>query len=90
LLNELADQSADPEVYYELGRFYFNAKEIDQAISAFKLALNIVPSHSNSLYGLGLAYATKGLNSEALKYYRKVLELNPGNAEVEKKIKELK
>lgn len=90
LLSELAGQVTDAEVYYELGRYYYNHGEIDKAIERFNLALSLQPNHSNSLYSLGIAYETKGDVKQALKYYQKVLELNPGNAEVEKKVKELK
>ncbi|MFH1583108.1 MAG: tetratricopeptide repeat protein [Candidatus Falkowbacteria bacterium] len=89
LLNELAVQVYDPEIFYELGRFYYNHGEIDKAIERFKLVLSISPKHSNSLYSLGIAYETKGDIEEALKYYEKVLELNQGNKEVENKIKDL-
>jgi tetratricopeptide (TPR) repeat protein len=89
LLNELAVQVYDPEIFYELGRFYYNHGEVDKALDRFKLVLSISPKHSNSLYSLGIAYEAKGDIKEALKYYEKVLELNPGNEEVSKKIKEL-
>lgn len=89
LLNELAEKVMDREVFYELGRFYYNNNEIDKAIERFKLALSLAPKHSNSLYSLGIAYEAKGDTKTALKYYRQVLELNQGNEEVEKKIKEL-
>lgn len=90
LLSDLAGRVASPEVYYELGRYYFNHGEIDKAIDRFNAVLALFPGHSNSLYSLAIAYEAKGKAGEALKYYEKVLELNPGNAEVEMKIKELK
>ena len=43
--------------------------------------------HANSLYSLGLAYEAQGDIKEALKYFAKVLELNPRNKEVMGKIK---
>lgn len=89
LLNELAVKVYDQEIFYELGRYYYNHGEIDKAIDRFKLVLSISPKHSNSLYSLGIAYDAKGDIKEALKYYNQVLELNQGNKEVEKKIKEL-
>ncbi|MDP2736692.1 MAG: tetratricopeptide repeat protein [bacterium] len=89
LLNELAVEVYDQEIFYELGRFYYNHGEIDKAIDRFKLVLSLSPRHSNSLYSLAVAYEAKGDTVEALKYYEKVLELNQGNQEVEKKIKDL-
>ncbi len=79
----------DPEAYYELGRYYFNNKKIDQAILGFNRALAVFPNHANSLFSLGIAYEAKGDKGQALKYYEKVLVLNPGSEEVIKKIKEL-
>lgn len=89
LLNELAAKVYNQEIFYELGRFYYNHGEIDKAIVKFKLALSLAPQHSNSLYSLAVAYEAKGDNKMALKYYNQVLELNQGNEEVIKKIKEL-
>ena len=89
LLNELAAKVVDQEIFYELGRYYYNHGEIDKAIDRFKLVLSLLPKHSNSLYSLAVAYEAKGDTKEALKYYEKVLELNQGNEDVEKKIKDL-
>lgn len=89
LLNELAAKVYDQEIIYELGRYYYNHGEIDKAIDRFKLVLSFSPKHSNSLYSLAIAYEAKGDIKEALKYYEKVLELNPGNEEIKNKIKEL-
>lgn len=89
LLNELAREVQTAEIYYELGRFYYNHGEVDKAIDRFKLALNLSPKYANSLYSLAVAYEAKGERAEALKYYQQVLELNPGNAEVKKKLEEL-
>lgn len=89
LLNELAREVQTAEVYYELGRFYYNHGEIDKAIDRFKLALSLAPAHSNSLYSLAVAYEAQGNNQEALKYLEKALELNSGDEEVMKKIKTL-
>lgn len=90
LLNDLATKVMDQEIFYELGRFYYNHGEIDKALNRFKLALSLSPKHSNSLYSLGIVYEAKGDIKQALKYYQQVLELNPGNSEIITKIKTLK
>lgn len=89
LLNELASEIYDEDIIYELGRFYYNHGETDKAIDRFNLVLSSFPKHLNSLYGLGIAHEAKGDIKEALKYYKKVLELNKDNQDVEKKIKDL-
>ncbi len=78
------------EARFQLGRLYFNANRIDEAIFQFRGALSLVPNHSNSLYALGLAYKKKGNKDKAIFYFKRVLELNPGNKEVEKEINNLK
>jgi tetratricopeptide (TPR) repeat protein len=77
------------EANFQLGRIYFNQEKIDQAISSLERATLLMPNHSNSLYFLGLCYEKKGEKEKALEYFKKVLELNPGNEVVLSKIKEL-
>lgn len=89
LLNELAAKVYDQEIFYELGRFYYNHGEINKAIDRFKLALSLAPKHANSLYSLGTAYEAKGDIKQALKYYSQVLELNQRNNDIKKKIEAL-
>ena len=78
------------EVRFQLGRLYFNANRLDEAIFQFNRALDLVPNHSNSLYALGLAYKKKGEKDKAISYFKRVLELNPGNKEVEEEINDLR
>lgn len=78
------------EILFQLGRLYYNNKQIDEAISQFDQVLILFPNHSNSLYSLGMAYQQKGQKEDALKMFERVLELNPGNADVLLKIEELK
>ncbi|MDD4900906.1 MAG: tetratricopeptide repeat protein [Patescibacteria group bacterium] len=89
LLNELKDEVKAADVYYELGRYYYNHGEFDRAIENFTLALAVSPKHSNSLYGLAVAYETRGDAKQALEYYRQALALNPENEEIKKKIEML-
>ena len=78
------------EVQFQLGRLYYNENKLDEAILRFQSALTIFPNHSNSLYSLGLALERKGEKTNALEVFEKVLELNPGNEDVIRKIEELK
>ncbi len=89
LLNQLAAVVIDPEIYYEQGRYYFNHGEIDRAIEKFKQALRISPDYANADYSLALAYQNKGDQAQALKFFKKVLELNPEDEEVVKRVEEL-
>ncbi len=75
---------------YQLGRLYYNAGKIDQAIAQFSAIVEIMPNHSNALYSLGLAYSKKGDKTLALRFFEKVLSLNPGNPDVKQKIIQLR
>lgn len=77
------------EAFFEMGRLYLDDNQIDKAIVQLEIAIQIFPEHSNSLYFLGLAYQEKGQISKALTYYNRVLELNPGDADVISKISSL-
>lgn len=90
LLTQLASESNEPEVYYELGRLHYNQGEVEIAIGEFKRAVELASNHSNSIYSLGLAYQLLGEKNKALFYFNKALELNPENAEVMERIKEVK
>lgn len=74
---------------YELGRIYYNQGEMDKAESHFVNAIKINQNYSNALYSLGLIYQSQNKKQEALILFKKVLELNPGNEEVGKKIQGL-
>ncbi len=89
ILDSLAQLVKDPEVLYEQGRLYYNQGEIEAAIIKFKAVLHLVPNHANALYSMGLAMEVLDKGEEALEYFKKVLELNPGNEEVIKKIEKL-
>ena len=92
LLSEIENtqgEMVDPEVYYDQGRIYFSRKNYDLAINKFSQVIKHIPNHSNALYSMGLALEELGEKEEALKYFKKVLELNPNNEEIEKQIQSL-
>lgn len=86
----LAPQNAD--ILFNLGRMYYNRnKEGDlvRARAAFELTVQANASHANALFSLGLLHERIGEPGKALEYYRRVLKLNPDNAEVKRKIQAL-
>ena len=89
ILTKLEAVGSGAEIFYELGRLYFNRGEMEKAVDKFRSALAVSPGHEGSLYGLAKAYEARGDNKEALKYYLQILEMNTGNVEAEKKVKEL-
>ena len=48
------------------------------------------PDHSNGLFSLGIAAERIGNKPKAIEFYTKVLQLNPENEDIKKKIQSLK
>lgn len=80
---------AATEIYFQLGRLYFNLNNIDQAIKMFEQAVIITPGYANARYALGLSYQAKGRIQDALVQYRLVSQLVPSNQDVKKLISQL-
>jgi cytochrome c-type biogenesis protein CcmH/NrfG len=68
----------------QIGLIYYQDKNYSQAQSAFKKALILQPNYANALYFLGLTHDWQGQKDKAIIAFEKVLELNPGNENVEK------
>lgn len=81
--------SVNAEIIFNLGRLYYNNNQIDQAINVLEAGRLVLTQDSNLLYVLGLAYQKKGNIAEAKKLIEKVLEMNPENEDVKKKLEEL-
>lgn len=83
----------NPLVVFQLGRLYYNRnKEGDNARAeqAFAVAIQMNPGYSNALFSLGLVYENRYNDiQKALLLYRRVLELNPDNSDIKKKIQSL-
>ncbi|MCK4520788.1 tetratricopeptide repeat protein [Candidatus Parcubacteria bacterium] len=77
------------EILFQMGRLYYNNNEADRAITFFEGSVVLMPNYSNAYYSLGVAYASKRDTDKALQSFRQVLQLNPGNQDVQDKIEEL-
>lgn len=80
------------DALFNAGRLLYNrGKEGDlkRAETAFQTVLNIVPNHANALFSLGLLSERQGKIQNAIEFYRRVLELNPDNADVKRKLDSL-
>lgn len=89
-LEKLSGLYKDPEIFFEMGRIFFNLKDYEQAIVYFNKVLSIDPAHANSLYSLGLIHENKNDKKKALEYFAQVLEYNPQNQELLEHISALK
>lgn len=54
-----------------------NNKQDDDAISLFQQAVDADSLCAEAHYALGLMYAKKGMNNEALAEYNKAIDINP-------------
>lgn len=82
----------DPEIAFNYARLLYNRRASGDRDEAEKIWLKLVeqyPNHSNALYSLGMLYETRGNRYSALDYYYRVKELNPGNKDIEAKIKSM-
>lgn len=67
----------DPQYQYNLGLFYLNNNNLDEAIKYLDRALSLNPRHYLALSARALAYSIKGNFQEALASFQKCLEINP-------------
>ncbi len=65
------------EVLLELGQSYLLNKKYKEAISKFKVVMNLNPCDPEIYYYLGMAYEGDGQLDEAKKMYTKAIERNP-------------
>jgi tetratricopeptide (TPR) repeat protein len=67
----------DPRYQYNVGVFYLNNGQPDEAIKYLNKALALQPGFDVALDGLGLAYTMKGEFQTAASYLEKSLAVNP-------------
>ncbi len=72
-----------------LGYILLNDKRLEEAIAIFKLNVEIFPNSSNVYDSMAEAFMKKGDDEKAVEYYKKSLELNPGNNNAVQMLKEL-
>jgi len=65
------------DVKYYLGRLYFQNKDYEKAIKAYKRGLIINPKSIILLYEIGLVYFKLKNHNKALRYWRKLLKMYP-------------
>jgi tetratricopeptide (TPR) repeat protein len=70
---------------------YVDSKDYDKAISLFRNIAKKDSSYEPSLvhYGFGLVYQNKGMINEAIKEYKRALEIDSENKIVKQKLEEM-
>jgi predicted Zn-dependent protease len=66
----------------ELGIAYFEAKEVDKALDTLKDAVRTFPNDTTLLFYLAQGNQEKGRWDDALSFYQRVLEIDPGRVEL--------
>jgi Tfp pilus assembly protein PilF len=74
-------QEKDAQYQYNIGLFYLNSNNVDEAVRYFNKALTLNSRHYQSLNALGLAYSMRGNLQESIKLYQKCLGIAPNFTE---------
>lgn len=67
----------DAEFRYNLGRYYFQTRDLEKARTCFEKALELRPNYPKALNNLGATLASGGQLVQALDPFAKALELAP-------------
>jgi len=73
-----------------LGYRFLQNEKVKEAVELFKLNVIAYPNSANVYDSLGEAYMKSGDTKNAIKYYKKFLELNPDNNNAKEMLKKLK
>lgn len=66
-------------LYSDIGIIYYFARQYDKANEQYETGLELTPSYTGTLYGLGFINFQKGNIPQAIKYYRETIEKLGGN-----------
>ncbi len=89
LLEKGGYEGLSPRSLNQMGYTLMRQGKIDEAIEIFQMNVQLFPSEANPYDSLGEAYLEKGDKANALKYYKKALELDPNLPSAKKMIKQL-
>jgi tetratricopeptide (TPR) repeat protein len=74
-------RKTDPDYQYNMGLFFLNEGNIDEAIKYLKISLTLKPNYDLALCSLGLAYSMKGDLEQSINYYKSCIKVNPSLTE---------
>ena len=77
LINGRSGPAAKDPDYYEEGTILLHEEKFHEALTSFRLALRESPNDTDVLQQIAVAYTRIGMTDEAVKTYRRVLELKP-------------
>lgn len=73
----------NPARYFQLGVLELARQDAERGALALEAAISLDPQYANARYYLAFAYDQLGRSKEAQVQLEKILETNPGNADVE-------
>lgn len=78
LLTALIEQQPDfAEAWNRRAFLYYSNREYQKSLADCKMVVQLNPVHFGALHGMGLCYAAVGKYSEAVKAFRRALEIQP-------------
>jgi cytochrome c-type biogenesis protein CcmH/NrfG len=77
LEKEVALNPGKAEAWTELGNLYFDGRQVQQAIGAYKKSVELNPYDPNVLTDLGVMYRRNGQPFEAIAAFRKAAGISP-------------
>jgi cytochrome c-type biogenesis protein CcmH/NrfG len=77
-------EPGNPARFFQLGVLYLAKNDMQSGITVLEQAVQLDPQYANARYYLAFAYDRIGQSDQARVHLEKVLETNPGNADVER------
>ncbi len=78
LLTALIEQQPDfAEAWNRRAFLYYSSREYQKSLIDCKMVVQLNPVHFGALHGMGLCYAAIGKYGEAIKAFRRALEIQP-------------
>jgi len=80
LITGRTEGSSGETDYYQEGMDLLQDEKFHEALTSFRLALREAPTDKDILLQIAVTYTRIGMTDEAMRTYRRVLELNPSAA----------
>ena len=80
---------ASADAHSDLAYVHATRREFDAAVRENREAVRLAPDRSDLMRNLGLALAWNGRTAEAVEVFRRVLELDPADAEARRMLEQL-
>jgi len=77
LEKEAQENPANEKTWIELGNSYFDTRQYEKAIQAYRKALEINPNNADVWTDLGVMYRRSGKPQEAINSFDKAIEVDP-------------